>query len=122
MGMKDSPYWNFLASNVDGLIIRHSRIDSRRTHYEGHDLVDLTAFNTDGFDVTGRNIHIHDSEVWNQDDCFDVKDGTQDVVIERVTASGLGLTIGSIASNVNNITFRDAYMKNTFKGIYMKFR
>ena len=31
-----------------------------------------------------------------------------------MTFSGVGLTIGSIASNVKNITFRDCYMKNTF--------
>ena len=35
----------------------------------------------------------------------------------------VGLTIGSIGSSVvNNITFRDCFMHNTFKGIYTKFR
>ena len=42
--------------------------------------------------------------------------------MEHVTSSGLGLTIGSIASNVRNITFRNIYMPHTYKGIYMKFR
>ena len=62
--------------------------------------------------------YIHDCSVINQDDCFDVKDGTSNVVIERVNASGLGLTIGSISSHVNNITFRDSRMDKTYKGIY----
>ena len=45
------------------------------------------------------------------------------MLFERITASGIGLTIGSIGnSNVNNITFRDCYMHHTSKGIYMKFR
>ena len=44
------------------------------------------------------------------------------VVIEHVNASGVGLTIGSIASTVSNITFRNAYMRHTHKGIYLKFR
>ena len=45
------------------------------------------------------------------------------MLFERITASGVGLTIGSIgASNVNNITFRDCYMPHSWKGIYMKFR
>jgi len=45
------------------------------------------------------------------------------MLFERIEASGLGLTIGSIGgSNVRNITFRDIYMKNTVKGIYTKFR
>ena len=45
------------------------------------------------------------------------------MLFERITASGVGLTIGSIGnSNVNNITFRDCYMPHSLKGIYMKFR
>ena len=33
------------------------------------------------------------------------------------------MTIGSIGggASVNNVTFRNAYMHNTFKGIYLKF-
>lgn len=42
--------------------------------------------------------------------------------MERVNASGFGLTIGSIGATVNNtcvrnITFRDATMHRTLKGI-----
>ena len=49
------------------------------------------------------------------------------MLFENLSASGLGLTIGSIgASNdltcVNNITFRNIQMPNTFKGIYVKSR
>jgi len=121
--LKDSPYWTFLGRGVTNLEVRYSRIEARRDSADGHDIIDLTAFNTDGFDMSGcDNVWIHDSSVWNQDDCFDVKDGTSNVVIERVNASGVGLTIGSIASTVRNITFRDAYMHHTHKGIYMKFR
>lgn len=120
---KDSPYWTFLADGITNLEVRFSRIEARRTRADGHPIIDLTAFNTDGFDLSGcDNVWVHDSSVWNQDDCFDVKDGTSNVVIERVNASGVGLTIGSIASTVRNITFRDAHMHHTKKGIYLKFR
>ena len=45
------------------------------------------------------------------------------MLFERIRASGVGLTIGSIGTSiVRNITFRDCYMHNTWKGIYMKFR
>ena len=82
-----------------------------------------SAFNTDGFDVTGKNVWIHDCTVWNQDDCIAVKDGSENMLFERITASGLGLTIGSIGgSTVRNVTFRDSYMHHTYKGIYVKFR
>lgn len=117
-----SPYWTFWAPNSNGLEVRTSSIDNRRDSDDGHDIIDLTAFNTDGFDITGTDVWIHDVSVWNQDDCVAVKDGSQNMLIERVTASGLGMTIGSIASTVRNITFRDVVMPHTYKGIYMKFR
>ncbi len=119
---KDPPYWTTSLHVSDGLEIADCKIEAWRVSHDTHTVVDLSAFNTDGFDVTGRNIHIHDCTVWNQDDSFCVKDGTQDVLIENINASGVGLTIGSIASNVNNVTFRNAYMRHTYKGIYMKFR
>lgn len=121
--LKDSPYWTFLASGVRNLEVRFSRIEARRNSDDGHNTIDLTAFNTDGFDMSScDNVWVHHCSVWNQDDCFDVKDGTSNVVIEHVNASGVGLTIGSIASEVRNITFRNAYMHHTVKGIYLKFR
>lgn len=121
--LHNSPYWTFLADGVDGLEVRNSSIDARRMPDDGHNTIDMTAFNTDGFDVTGRNVWIHDCTVWNQDDCIAVKDGSEHMLFERIHASGVGLTIGSISGSVvNNITFRDCHMHNTYKGIYMKFR
>lgn len=123
---KNSPYWTFTMDSIDGLEVRYCTIDARRTDNDRHGIIDLTAFNTDGFDVTGRNVWIHDSEIWNQDDCIAVKDGnpSENMLFERIKASGLGLTIGSIGSgsHIRNITFRDVYMHKTYKGIYMKFR
>ena len=74
--------------------------------------------------MSGKNIWIHHCKVWSQDDCFAVKGTSSNVLIENVEASGLGLTIGSEGGNdqVTNVTFRNAYMDRTFKGIYMKFR
>lgn len=119
----DSPYWTFWGHNMDGLEVRNSHITAKRDDYDGHDINDLTAFNTDGFDVTGKNVWIHHCSVWNQDDCFCVKDGSENMLFEHINASGLGLTVGSIGgSTVKNITFRNAYMPHTYKGIYMKFR
>jgi hypothetical protein len=45
------------------------------------------------------------------------------MTFERINASGLGLTIGSIGSTtVRNITFKDSYLYQSYKGIYLKFR
>lgn len=118
----NSPYWSFLAEDIDGLEIRHCEVTARRNDNDHHGIIDLTAFNTDGFDVRGRNVWIHDCIIWNQDDCIAVKDGSENMLFERITASGIGLTIGSIgATVVNNITFRDCFMHHTWKGIYTKF-
>ncbi len=120
---KDSPYWTFYAEKSDGLIVRYSDIDVRWDKKDVHSLLDLQAFNTDGFDVTGKNVYMHDLNIWNDDDCISVKDGSENMLFERINASGLGLVIGSIGgSRVNNITFRNSYMRNTFKGIYLKTR
>ena len=119
----DSPDNTFWARRVKGLEVRYCDISARRTSIDDHDLIDLTAFYTDGFDITGRDVWIHDCSIWNQDDCIAVKDDSQNMLFERINASGLGLTIGSIGNSVvNNITFRDSYMHHTFKGIYLKFR
>jgi len=134
---KNSPYWNVYLNDVDGVHIHHSNVSARREDYlDYHDLYDLTAFNTDGFDVAGRNVHIHDCEIWCDDDCVAVKEigrsninanCSENMLFERLNASGLGLTIGSIGPStdhncVNNITFRDVYMHRTVKGIYLKSR
>lgn len=123
ISMINSPFWTFWAQNCDGLVVRHSEIDARWDGVDRHTLLDLQAFNTDGFDVTGQYVHIHDVRVWNQDDCVCVKDNSQHMLFENIYASGLGLVVGSIGgSTVNNITFRNAVMDHTFKGIYMKTR
>jgi hypothetical protein len=120
---KDSPYWTFWVHGVDGLEVRHCEISARRTDQDNHNLIDITAFNTDGFDVSGKNVWLHDCKVWDQDDCIAVKDNSENMLFERIEASGVGVTIGSIGcSKVNNITFRDIHMHHTWKGIYMKFR
>ena len=119
---KDPPYWTTHIHTDNHLEIADCKIEAWRISHDTHTIIDLSAFNTDGFDVTGDDIWIHDCTVWNQDDSFCVKDNTNNVVIENINASGLGLTIGSIASSVNNITFRNANMYHTYKGIYMKFR
>ena len=92
---KNSPYWTFWAPGADGLEISHCDIfASREDKPTGHGGLELTAFNTDGFDVTGNDVWMHDLNIWNQDDCVAVKDGSSNMLIERITASGVGLTIG----------------------------
>eukprot|EP00554_Chaetoceros_debilis_P015014 CAMPEP_0194124882 /NCGR_PEP_ID=MMETSP0150-20130528/59174_1 /TAXON_ID=122233 /ORGANISM="Chaetoceros debilis, Strain MM31A-1" /LENGTH=351 /DNA_ID=CAMNT_0038818667 /DNA_START=726 /DNA_END=1778 /DNA_ORIENTATION=- len=123
MIFKNAPLYTVNLRDSHYAKIRHTSIIARRTKMDGHALVDLSAFNTDGLDVSGKHMHGHDIDIWNQDDCIAVKDGSRDMLFERITASGLGLTVGSIGSKtVNNIVFRDSILYKSYKGIFMKFR
>jgi hypothetical protein len=125
---QDSPYHTLYLEAVNRVEIRNISIVARRTERDGHSWIDLTAFNTDGIDVSGHNVHIHDVDIWVQDDCIAVKDNkfldfhSSNMTFERVNASGLGFVVGSIGgSTVRNITFRDSYLHRPVKGIYLKF-
>jgi len=90
--------------------------------------------NTDGFDLSGSDIYVHDCRIENDDDSIAIKpchkgkclkDCTQDILLERLTLIGFGASIGSIPPNQNvacvrNITFRNIDMPDTGKGIYIK--
>eukprot|EP00040_Diaphanoeca_grandis_P018857 m.99295 g.99295 ORF g.99295 m.99295 type:complete len:504 (-) comp27142_c2_seq1:85-1596(-) len=130
VSFKDPAYWTTTFVDIIDVTIRFCNIVVANP-----DTHDLTAFNTDGFDLSGTNVHIHDCNIWTNDDCVAVKDlptrrrslCSANWVVERVNASGLGLTIGSIGTStpttcIRNITFRDSTMVNTVKGIYVKTR
>ena len=121
--LKDSASWNFWAPDSFGLVVRYVSVSVRRTDANNHNLYDLGAFETDGIDFSGKNIHVHDCDIWVQDDCVSVKGKTENVLVERVSCSGLGLAIGSIGNSyAKNITFRDSVCPNSRKGIYVKTR
>ena len=122
---KDSPLYTMRLESVNQVEIHDISIVSRRTNSELHTLLDLSAFNTDGIDVSGHNVWVHDVDIWTQDDCVAVKDNmsfeqgqiSSNMTFERIRASGTGFVIGSIGrSEVRNITFRDSYLYKSFKG------
>jgi len=109
--LKNSPYWTFLANDIANLEIRNTDVDARfNPNIQYHNLNEMTAFNTDGFDVAGTNVWIHDCNIWNDDDCIAVKEQrsnsihspcSQNMLFERINASGLGLVIGSIGKSLS---------------------
>lgn len=90
--------------------------------------------NTDGIDISGRNVHVRNVTVVNFDDSIVPKpcnsgcknaNCTENILIEDVIAFGVGMSIGSVPPNsahncVNNVTMRNVKMINTLKGIYVK--
>ncbi|KAE9378302.1 glycoside hydrolase family 28 protein [Stipitochalara longipes BDJ] len=81
------------------------------------------SFNTDGFDVTGTNIKITNSVIFNGDDSIAVQSGSHNVLFEKATIGYQthGMSIGSLGqnqasfANVSNITFNDVTVIN---GVY----
>lgn len=77
-------------------------------------------FNTDGFDVTGTNIRILNSVIFNGDDAIAVQSGSHDVLFRGGTIGyqSHGMSIGSLGqnqasfANVTNIAFDDITVIN----------
>lgn len=77
-------------------------------------------FNTDGFDVTGTNINIYNSVIFNGDDAIAVQSGSHNVLFQGGTIGyqSHGMSIGSLGqdqasfANVTNIHFDDITVVN----------
>ncbi|KAH8762199.1 pectin lyase fold/virulence factor [Hyaloscypha sp. PMI_1271] len=80
-------------------------------------------FNTDRFDVTGTNIKITNSVIFNGDDSIAVHSGSHNVLFEKATIGYQthGMSIGSLGqnqasfANISNITFNNVAVIN---GVY----
>ncbi|KAH8650915.1 pectin lyase fold/virulence factor [Tricladium varicosporioides] len=77
---------------------------------------------TDGIDVSGVNMWVHDVEVTNGDECVTVKSPSKNFLIESIycNISG-GTAIGSLGTgtNISNIYYRRLYM-NQADPCYLK--
>lgn len=77
---------------------------------------------TDGIDIFGTNIWVHDVEVTNGDECVTVKSPSHNILVESVhcNISG-GCAIGSLGlgTNVSNIMYNNIYERNA-GGLYIK--
>ena len=54
----NSPYWTVHLENINSLIVRYVKVINTITKDFKHSYRDLTAFNTDGIDVTGNDVNI----------------------------------------------------------------
>ena len=128
LSFEQAAYWTtyLMASNVK---IHHCNVTSRvlspelpKPFGKASDVLEelwrINAWNTDGFDIIGDNVHIHDCVIQTSDDCVAVKGGSN-WLVERIVATGAGLTIGS-GGSAKNITFRDIVMPRTIHGLYIK--
>lgn len=160
----NSPSWNLVIDDVAGVLIQYVTVevdvkairgmlekkgllvhigdlfDGKLPWKQWLDklLIDLRIptfpLNTDGIDLTGRDMHVHHVKIVNFDDSIVPKPSnrghsratcTENILIENIEASGFGMAIGSVPPNsnfncVNNVTMRNVTMNETGKGIYIK--
>ena len=101
--------------------------------------IPIFPFNTDGIDVKGKFIHIHDINISNYDDTVCVKpsknttkklnnlmmDCSSNILVENIIIhEGAGISIGSVSSShmscIKNVTYRKIVAYNPLKLIYVK--
>lgn len=77
---------------------------------------------TDGIDIWGENIWVHDVEISNGDECVTVKSPSKNLLIESIycNISG-GTAIGSLGTgtDISDVTYRNLYM-NQADPCYLK--
>lgn len=100
------------------------------------DLLPTFPLNTDGIDISGREINIKNFTVQNFDDAVAIKpistlgsvysNCTENIVIEDANVKfGVGMSIGSVPPSdgnacIRNVTIRNIEFKDPFKAIYIK--
>ncbi|CAN6642770.1 hypothetical protein TRVA0_019S01662 [Trichomonascus vanleenenianus] len=87
----------------------------------------ILPFNTDGFDVSGNNIIIEDTVVYNGDDCVAMQSGLTNFIFRNaLCVNSHGVSIGSLGEDqdqyafLQNITVENVYMKDTLYGARFK--
>eukprot|EP01060_Flectonema_neradi_P011504 TRINITY_DN18567_c0_g1_i1.p1 TRINITY_DN18567_c0_g1~~TRINITY_DN18567_c0_g1_i1.p1 ORF type:complete len:416 (+),score=79.41 TRINITY_DN18567_c0_g1_i1:88-1335(+) len=129
--LTDSPSWHLVFSDSFNCEVGHINITVNRKLPNVSNLSTAPEdLNTDGIDISGHNFYVHDSYVQNDDDSIAVKPSstlqcTQNVTIIRTTLTGYGASIGSVPPSVHgncvkDVLFKDIYMPETGKGIYVK--
>ena len=117
---EDPPYWTVYLT-VNDVHIHNCSVVVKDKPLECLNVATVDcAFNTDGFDVAGRNVHMHDLYVDAGDDCVANKGG-DDWLVENVrTKNCIAMTLGSEGNDAKNVTFRNIVMERPMHALYVK--
>jgi len=140
---ENSPRFNFYLHDVLNVEVGHvevwTDVQGQREMLGGAGAWDAAAnlptfpLNTDGIDIAGRNVWVHDVEITNWDDALCVKPGrllgwgcSQNHTYENaVIHFGVGASVGSVPPSkdiacVRDITFRNITFEAPTKAVYLK--
>lgn len=132
----NSPRYSINFNDCENIVVHDVTIfiDSAITRLHNVSSV-MYPLNTDGIDISARNVTIYNTNITNYDDGIVVKPCnqggryckcSQDMMIYNNTINySVGLSIGSVPPNtdincVRNIIFKDTYMYRPFKALYIK--
>lgn len=140
---RNSPSYHLYIERSRDILIRYVKvrvdIDEQRKLIEHHGGfwkgVPIFPLNTDGIDVSGINVLIHDCDIENFDDAIAVKamhggykygNCSENFEIKDIKVSwGVGMTIGAVppvqsVNCVRNVTFKNVVFEHPFKAVYVK--
>lgn len=143
----------YMENCIDSLIERIVLLDGPRFHIYAKNVLRFVTryltiwvepdgffpYNTDGIDVSGKDIYIHHIDISNYDDAICVKpldmdtpsldniimNCSSDILVEHITVyRGVGLSIGSVASTKNhcikNVVYQYINVDFPIKLLYIK--
>ncbi|EIW78097.1 hypothetical protein CONPUDRAFT_75768 [Coniophora puteana RWD-64-598 SS2] len=119
----NSPAQCFSVSNPAALTMSGTIVDNSQGNLPNSKSNGTAAgHNTDGFDVSANDLTITNSTVINQDDCLAINRGTNLVFSNNYCATGHGISIGSITSNVivSGVVISGNTCYNTQQGFRIK--
>jgi hypothetical protein len=120
--LQDCPMECLVLDDIDHALVRNMSIVVRRTNRRTHEFVDLSAFGTKGVVIkSSDDINVQDVDVWTQDDCISVQDGSNNVILQGVNASGMGISVSSSGGPVGNISLLNSRLYHSIRGLALKF-
>jgi polygalacturonase len=138
INLYNSPQFHLQFYDQVNSTVQNVRVHVNITDNEDEFLKWLPTFplNTDGIDVSGKNIHLKNLTIQNFDDAVAVKplksfdsiytNCTENVLVEdSFIKYGVGMSVGSVPPDlkiecVRNVTFRNIKFEKPLKAIYVK--
>jgi len=151
---RERPTMLYLENCINVIITDNTLSDSPRFHIYAKNILRMEIsgvtvwvepettifpFNTDGIDVSGKDIYIHDCMISNYDDAICIKPAdyntpalnntnmscSENIVIDNIYVyKGVGLSVGSVASTkqhcIRNVVFQNIVADEPIKFIYIK--
>lgn len=118
--IKDSPMFNIHCSSCDTVLIEGVTITTEEScGCAGY----AKCPNTDGINLSGSNIIVRDSSVWNGDDCVPINAPSSNVTVTNITCNcgnGVVPIVWGKGGDITDVTFRDIKISNTNAAITIK--